>query len=380
MSNVAHGNLDKIVTKAAAERYNYGDGRSSSCGPTALFASLDLRYAPIVDPASLVSTVADLDDTEFEALVQAGVHAGYFVREGKGVIVTVAGHRRARIVSFQSGRESRLYFEDLTAGTVSLEDAVLLHVSDGNPRNYPVWFGELEVTFPNAGRPALEAAIRNLRAGGLLEDEAAAKKMSKLPFHIDDVNLTPLLTIAGIRAAARLRSRDDVLELLKPLGRNIGPAPFRASSVPHRVFIGHGRAPDWRELRDFIDKRLGLEVVEFNATPTAGVATKERLEEMLNTSAFAFIVATAEDLASDGSVHARENVIHEIGLFQGRLGFLHAIVVLEEGCAEFSNITGVGQLRFTPRGIASTFEDVRRLLDERFPVAQERWRNTGRHP
>ena len=32
------------------------------------------------------------------------------------------------------------------------------------------------------------------------------------------------------------------------------------------------------------------------------------------------------------AVKARMNVIHEVGLFQGRLGFERAIVLLEEGC------------------------------------------------
>ncbi len=57
------------------------------------------------------------------------------------------------------------------------------------------------------------------------------------------------------------------------------------------------------------------------------------------------------------------NVVHEAGLFQGRLGFTKAIVLLEEGCKEFTNIQGLGQIRF-PRGrISSAFEEVRRVLE-----------------
>ena len=40
------------------------------------------------------------------------------------------------------------------------------------------------------------------------------------------------------------------------------------------------------------------------------------------------------------------NVVHEAGLFQGRLGFTRAIVLLEEGCAEFSNIQGLQRSDF----------------------------------
>ena len=58
---------------------------------------------------------------------------------------------------------------------------------------------------------------------------------------------------------------------------------------------------------------------------------------------------TAEDEQPDGTLRARENVIHEAGLFQGRLGFEKAIILLEEGCEEFSNIEGLGQIRFPER-------------------------------
>ena len=45
---------------------------------------------------------------------------------------------------------------------------------------------------------------------------------------------------------------------------------------------------------------------------------------------------TAEDENAEGRMQARMNVIHEVGLFQGRLGFEKAIVILEEGCDEFT--------------------------------------------
>jgi predicted nucleotide-binding protein len=57
------------------------------------------------------------------------------------------------------------------------------------------------------------------------------------------------------------------------------------------------------------------------------------------------------------------NVVHEAGLFQGRIGFTKAIVLLEEGCPEFSNIQGLGQIRFPKDNIAASFEEVRRVLE-----------------
>jgi predicted nucleotide-binding protein len=111
---------------------------------------------------------------------------------------------------------------------------------------------------------------------------------------------------------------------------------LKSNFPKNKVFIGHGRSQVWRDLKDFIKDRLDLNWDEFNRESTAGLATKERLEEMLQNAGFAFLIMTAEDEYVDQTLHARENVIHEIGLFQGKLGFRKAIVLLEEGCQEFS--------------------------------------------
>lgn len=129
------------------------------------------------------------------------------------------------------------------------------------------------------------------------------------------------------------------------------------------VFIGHGRSQVWRDLKDFVKDRLGLPYDEFNRVPVAGITNIQRLSQMLDSAAVAFIVMTAEDEQADGRIEARTNVIHEVGLFQGRLGFTRAIVLLEEGCEEFSNIQGLGQIRFPSGDITAKFEDIRQVLE-----------------
>src|SRR6266508_203314 len=94
-----------------------------------------------------------------------------------------------------------------------------------------------------------------------------------------------------------------------------------ASNRSNAAFIGHGRSEQWRVLKDFISERLHLAYEEFNRVSPAGIATQESLSEMLDRCGFAFLVLTADDLHGDGALHARENVIHEAGLFQGRLGW-----------------------------------------------------------
>ncbi len=133
--------------------------------------------------------------------------------------------------------------------------------------------------------------------------------------------------------------------------------------------VGHGGSPLWRELKDFVQDRLGLPWDEFNRVPVAGVTNIARLSEMLDAAAIAFLVMTAEDEMAGGAVQARMNVVHEAGLFQGRLGFTKAIVLLEEGCEEFSNIQGLGQIRFPKGKISAAFEEVRRVLEREGLIA-----------
>ena len=83
---------------------------------------------------------------------------------------------------------------------------------------------------------------------------------------------------------------------------------------------------------------------------------------MLEESCIAFLIMTGEDEQADGSLHARENVIHEVGLFQGRLGFERAIILLEEGCEDFSNIHGIIHIGFPKGNIKAVFEDIREVL------------------
>ena len=137
----------------------------------------------------------------------------------------------------------------------------------------------------------------------------------------------------------------------------------QGSSIGTRVFIGHGRSLIWRELKDFIEDKLGLPVDEFNSVQTAGTSTTDRLMEMLSSAAIAFLVMTGEDEQPTGELRPRENVVHEAGMFQGRLGFERAIVILEDGCEKFSNNAGLTHIPFPKGRIRAAFQDVREVLE-----------------
>lgn len=142
----------------------------------------------------------------------------------------------------------------------------------------------------------------------------------------------------------------------------IGQSELKTTMEGTQVCIVHDRSTAWRELRDFISERLKLDYEEFNCVPVPGKSNTERLSEMLDTACIALLVFTSEDEQTDRTMRARMNVIHETGLFQGRLGFKRAIVLLEEGCETFSNIAELGQIHFPKGNINACFEDIRATL------------------
>ena len=129
-----------------------------------------------------------------------------------------------------------------------------------------------------------------------------------------------------------------------------------------KYFIGHGGSPIWQELKDFLENKLRLPYEEFNRIPQAGNTTSNRLKEMLESCCMAFLIMTGEDEQTDSTLHARGNVIHEIGLFQAQLGYERAIILLEDGCEIFSNIQGITYIPFPKGNIRAVFEDIRDVL------------------
>jgi predicted nucleotide-binding protein len=203
--------------------------------------------------------------------------------------------------------------------------------------------------------------IRGLRPSGQLmsRDSLAITQGLHTPPHISVLSLVIALR-QPLTACAQLA------QLARKAGSHLARRHRRArrsNEIGTNVFIGHGRSSVWRELKDFIQDRLQLPWDEFSRVPVAGVTNIARLSEMLDAAAIALLVMTGEDEQTDGKLHARMNVVHEAGLFQGRLGFTRAIVLLEEGCEEFSNIHGLGQIRFPKGNIKAAFDEVRQVLE-----------------
>ncbi|GAA1323053.1 hypothetical protein GCM10020360_28240 [Nonlabens tegetincola] len=133
--------------------------------------------------------------------------------------------------------------------------------------------------------------------------------------------------------------------------------PAKETEVKPKIFIGHGRNEQWRALKEHLQDHHGFSVRAFETGSRAGHTIRDILDSELDNANFAFIVMTGEDEQGDGALRARQNVVHEAGLFQGKMGFDRAIIVLEEGVENFSNVDGVQYIPFARGNIREAFGD-----------------------
>lgn len=98
-----------------------------------------------------------------------------------------------------------------------------------------------------------------------------------------------------------------------------------------RVFISHGRSADWRQVQPFIEKDVRIPTLELEQEPNLGRTIIEKLIDNADRCSSAVIVMTGDDVANEDQARVRENVMHEIGFFQGRYGRDSVILLHEEG-------------------------------------------------
>jgi len=131
---------------------------------------------------------------------------------------------------------------------------------------------------------------------------------------------------------------------------------------PRGIFVAHGISPLWRSVRDYLRDDLGLDVHHFEAAPHDSEEITVALEEYLRRCSFAVCVLANEDRMATGASRARQNVIHEAGLFQGRYGFRRVALLVESGCELPSNVGGLVRHDFHGRHIEHTFTHLARHL------------------
>ena len=131
--------------------------------------------------------------------------------------------------------------------------------------------------------------------------------------------------------------------------------------LPRRIFISHGRSADWHKVQSYLEKDIGIDTLELSQEVNRGRTVLQKLWEESNRCSYAVIVMTGDDQVTEGErPRARENVMHEIGFFQGRYGLENVCLLYEEGTNIPSNIHGLVYIPFPKSYIEATFAALRR--------------------
>ena len=112
-----------------------------------------------------------------------------------------------------------------------------------------------------------------------------------------------------------------------------------------RVFISHGRSTEWYKVQSYLEKDLKIATLELAQEPNLGRTVLQKLDEEAKKCSVAVIVMTGDDIMGD-EIRARENVLHEIGYFQGRYGLSNVVLLHEAGVNIPSNIHGLVYISF----------------------------------
>lgn len=117
-----------------------------------------------------------------------------------------------------------------------------------------------------------------------------------------------------------------------------------------RVFITHGRSNDWRSVQAHIEKDVKLQTIELAQEANLGRTVIEKLLDNAARCDSAVIVMTGDDVANESETRVRENVMHEIGFFQGCYGRNRVVLLHESGVNIPSNLGGLVYIPF-PKGL-----------------------------
>jgi CheY-like chemotaxis protein len=130
------------------------------------------------------------------------------------------------------------------------------------------------------------------------------------------------------------------------------------------VFLSHGHNELLKlKLKDFLNSKLGRMPIILAEQSSRGLTVVEKLERVSEMCCFAVVLMTKDDQQVDGGVRARQNVIHEIGFFQGKYGRKNVVLLAERGIELFTNISGIIRIEFEAEHFEECYEPLRNELD-----------------
>lgn len=143
--------------------------------------------------------------------------------------------------------------------------------------------------------------------------------------------------------------------------------PSNSKKHPDRIFISHGNSQEWRKVQEYIEKTLNLKTLELAQQASMGRVILNKLTEESEKCGVAVIVMTGEDIVGD-QVRARENVMHEIGFFQGKYGLNRTILMHEKEANIPTNISGLGYVSFAKGDVKTGFGELLKELNAVIPI------------
>lgn len=129
-----------------------------------------------------------------------------------------------------------------------------------------------------------------------------------------------------------------------------------------RIFLSHGKSSEWRKVQAYLEKDLEHSTLELAQEANLGRTILQKLYEEAKKCSIAVIIMTGDDLTDEGEIRARENVMHEIGYFQGFYGLNNVILLHENDVNIPSNIHGLVYISFPKDTIDATFGALHREL------------------
>ncbi len=154
------------------------------------------------------------------------------------------------------------------------------------------------------------------------------------------------------------RSLDYIFEVLS------NSQVINKDSKDFCVFLSHGRSNEWRKVQRYLETDVQVKTLELSQEVNLGRTILQKLWDESEKCSYAVIVMTGDDVFSDSEApRARENVIHEIGFFQGKFGLNRICLLHEDGANIPSNIHGLVYLPFPKDLVDSTYAALRREIE-----------------
>jgi predicted nucleotide-binding protein len=121
------------------------------------------------------------------------------------------------------------------------------------------------------------------------------------------------------------------------------------------------------KLKNFLANRVDGSPLVLSEQPRRGLTVVEQLENLSERCWFAIVLMTKDDVQEDAGVRARQNVVHEIGFFQGKYGRQNVVLLAERGVEIFSNISGILRIEFDADHFEAVFDQLRLEIDAARP-------------